>query len=257
MTLDNNIMKSLLWIVLLAGIFEGAVFAAPREAGGGNAKVVNKLQTMVKEITSERDMLKTENTKVTTELETLKSQLKQDKDAAIAAQEKLTAELGTQKAVSDEVHKRLDNTTAKLREVIEKYNALNKSKNELAATHANLQNTLQATSSELKTCESKNIKMYEGAQEIIDGFQNCQKRGIMDTIIGSEPFSQIKDVEFETIMQGYEDKLRKQKYHSKSDDIPVSASPIASPPKPPVDSHETVKPVVSTPPPASINPIKK
>ncbi|MDD2722747.1 MAG: hypothetical protein PHH59_01820 [Methylovulum sp.] len=246
-------MKSLLWIILLAGISGGVVSAAPREAGSGSAKIVNKLQTMVKEITGERDLLKTENAKVTTELEALKTQLKQDKEAATATQEKLTADLGTQKAASDEVQKRLDNTTAKLREVIEKYNALNKAKNELAITYANLQNTQQATSAELKACESKNIKMYEGAKEVIEGYQNCQKRGIMDTIIGTEPFSQIKDVEFETIMQGYEDKLRKQKYQTKAAAIPV-ASPVTQSPKP-VPS-QTAKPAAPTSS-APANPVKK
>lgn len=224
MTADNNIMKSLACIVLLTGMVTGPAFAAQREAGG-SAKIVSKLQTMVKEATSERDLLKTENAKVVAELEALKGQLKQGQDAAIAAtaaQAKLTADLEAQKASGDEVRGRLDNTMAKLREVIEKYNALNQSKNELAASYANLQNTQQATTSELKSCESKNLKMFEGAKEVIDGFQSCQKRGIVDTLIGTEPFSQIKDVEFETVMQGYEDKLRKQKYQGKA--IPVPAS---------------------------------
>lgn len=231
MTLDNNMMKSLPWVALLICLSIGDVSAAQREAGG-SAKMVGKLQAMVKEATTERDLLKTENAKVVAELETLKGQLKQDqqdKELAKAAEAKLSAELVTQKSTTDEVHKRLDNTTAKLREVIEKYNALNKAKSDLEATHANLKNTLQATGSELKSCEAKNMKMFEGAKAVMDGFQSCQKRGIVDTLIGTEPFSQIKDVEFETAMQSYEDKLRKQKYQNKAVPVPVNPQPAPAP----------------------------
>ena len=184
--------------------------AAPRDADG-NARIVSKLQAMVNEITSERDRLKIENAKIAAEFETLKGQVQQEKEAAVLLEERLNTELSSQKASSDEIRGRLDNTSASLREVIDKYNALNKSKNELAAEHLNLQHIQQLTASELKLCENKNIKMYEGAKEIIDGYHNCQNRVIVDALIGSEPFLQIKNVEFETIIQEYEDKLNKQK----------------------------------------------
>jgi chromosome segregation ATPase len=210
-------MKPSVFLAVIFGLASlGVVNAAPRESGGGNAKIVNKLQMMVKEITTERDLLKTENAKVLAEFETLKGQVKKDKEAALAEKDKLNAEISVQKASHDETLVRIESTTARLREVIEKYNALNKSKNELAAQHANLQNNQQQTASELKLCESKNTKMFEGAKQVIEGYHNCQKKDIMDTLIDSEPFSQIKNVEFETIIQDYEDKLNKQKYHGSS-----------------------------------------
>jgi chromosome segregation ATPase len=228
MSLDNTMKKAMLFAVLL--VSATSLSAAPRDAAGGSAKMVGKLQAMVKEATTERDLLKTENAKVSAELETLKGQLKQneqDKELAKAAEAKLSADLASQKTASDEVHKRLDNTTAKLREVIEKYNALNKAKTDLEASYAALQNNQQATSSELKSCEAKNLKMFEGAKAVMDGYQSCQQRGVMDTLIGSEPFSQVKNVEFETAMQEYEDKLRKQKYQSNP--VPQAAPAPAKP----------------------------
>jgi len=74
-------MKSLVLMVLVMAASLDSASAAQREAGG-SAKIVGKLQAMVKEITTERDLLKTENAKVTAELETLKGQVKQEKDAA-------------------------------------------------------------------------------------------------------------------------------------------------------------------------------
>jgi len=227
MATNNRLMNaSLVFALVIGAVLLNAAYAAPRE--GGNAKIINKLQTMVKEITTERDLLKTENAKIASELETLKGQVKQEKEAATSLEEKLNTELSSQKASADEIQVRLDNTTAKLREVIEKYNALNKSKNELALEHAGLQNNQQFTAAELKACESKNVKMHEGAKEVIEAYHHCQNKGIVDTLIGSEPFLQIKNVEFETIVQEYEDKLNKQKYHGNPN--AVSAVPSASKP---------------------------
>lgn len=213
----NYLIPLIFWVMISIVPF-GSVHAAVRE-GGGSAKIVNKLQTMVKEITAERDQLKSGNDKLTAELEQLKkdlAKLREENTAAASAEAKLSGELTAQKSSADELRGRLDNTTAKLHEVIDKYNALNKSKNELSAEHAALQNNQKFTSSELKQCESKNIKLYEGAKDVIEGYQSCRNRGIMDALIESEPVLQINNVEFETIVQEYEDKLNKQKYQGKS-----------------------------------------
>lgn len=215
------VTSSVFWALIICAASLDAVIAAPRE-GGGNAKIVNKLQAMVNEITTERDRLKTENAKIAAELETLKGEVKQEKEAAVVLEERLSAELSSQKASSDEIRGRLDNTTDKLREVVDKYNALNKAKNELAVEHASLQNNQQFTAAELKMCESKNIKMYEGAKEVIGGYHHCQNKGIVDTLIESEPFLRIKNVEFETIIQEYEDKLNKQKYQGNANAVSLN-----------------------------------
>lgn len=212
-----------LFILIISVAFFNLADAAPRDAGG-NAKIVSKLQTMVNEITTERDRLKTENAKIAAELETLKGQVAQEQAKTVSLEEKLGSELSSQKAGSNEIQGRLDNTMEKLREVVDKYNALNKAKNELAAEHTNLQNSQQQTASELKMCESKNIKMYEGAKEIIAGFHACQNRGVVDALLESEPFFQFNNVEFETIIQEYEDKLNKQKYQGQLATHPASAS---------------------------------
>lgn len=231
MVTNNRLIKaSVFFVLLICAASSGVAVAAPRDAGG-NAKIVSKLQAMVNEITTERDRLKTENAKIAAELETLKGQVQQEKDAALSLEQRLNTELSSQKASSDEIRGRLDNTTDKLREVVDKYNALNKAKNELAAEHATLQNNQQFTASELKMCESKNIKMYQGAKDIIDGYHNCQNKGIVDALIESEPFLQIKNVEFETIIQEYEDKLNKQKYQGNANAAaldPATAKPAGS-----------------------------
>ncbi|MEY3760720.1 MAG: hypothetical protein RIR39_2211, partial [Pseudomonadota bacterium] len=174
----------------------------------GNNKAVLKLQTLVKDITTERDLLKTEKDKLASDIE----KLKKDKDAAASAEERLGSELAAQKSSNASVSSTLEQTHAKLLEVIEKYNALNKAKNELSATHVNLENTQKQTDSNLQNCEGKNIKMFEAAKEVLNSYEN---KGVMDSLLKSEPILQFKSVEMETIIQEYEDKLIKQKYQHK------------------------------------------
>ncbi|KJV05086.1 hypothetical protein [Methylocucumis oryzae] len=167
---------------------------------------------MVHEITTERDRLQADNAKLLTDLDAAKAEAAKQKEAATAVEQTLNNALTAQKASTDEVHKRLDATMAKLHEVIDKYNALNKAKNELTTDYAGLQNTQQLTANELKACEAKNANMYQGAQQVMKSLAACQNRGVIETLTGSEPFTQIGNVEFELLMQEYEDKLKKQKY---------------------------------------------
>jgi septum formation topological specificity factor MinE len=204
----KQIMKTL-WLIgfVLTGLPVATAPAAPRDASGSN-KIVLKMQAMIKEMTVERDLLKTEKDKLALEIE----QLKKDKAAAALAEDRLSSELAAQKNSNAAVSNTLAQTHAKLLEVIDKYNALNQAKNELSATHANLQNTLKQTETELQSCETKNIKMFEAAKEVLNSYEN---RGLMDTLLKSEPVFQFKSVEMESIIQEYEDKLIKQKYQHK------------------------------------------
>jgi chromosome segregation ATPase len=208
----NTYIKISVFPVLLAGsLLSATVLAAPR-AADPNSKVVVKLQTIVKEMTTERDLLKTEKEKLAAEIE----QVKKEKTAAVSAassvEEKLSGELAAQKSGAEEVRAKLDQTHAKLLEVIEKYNVLNKAKTELNSLHANLENTQKQTESNLQSCEAKNLKLFEAGKEVLNSYEH---KDIMDSMLKAEPILQFKSVEMESVVQEYEDKLRKQKYQHK------------------------------------------
>jgi chromosome segregation ATPase len=204
----NRIIKPLLLSILLIGSLLSATAQAAPRAADANSKVVLKLQAMVKEITGERDLLKMEKDKLDSEIE----QLKKDKAAAASAEDRLNRELAAQKTSNAAVSSTLEQTHAKLLEVIEKYNVLNQANNELGATYANLQNSHKQTETELQSCETKNIKLFEAGKEVLNSYEN---NGVLDTLLKSEPILQFKSVEMEALVQEYEDKLRKQKYQHK------------------------------------------
>jgi chromosome segregation ATPase len=203
-----------LFLLLLMCLFPIQAVNAAKESG--SSKTIKKLQAMIQEISTDRDRLNAENAKMAGEFAQVKKDLEQEKKAKTifeAKEKKLKGEIAAQKSSADNIRSRLDGTTTRLYEVIDKYNALNQAKNQLATEHSNLENTQQFTASELKRCENKNIKMYEGAKQIVTGYDRCRNKGIVDTLMDVEPVTQINNVEFETIVQEYEDKLNKQKFH--------------------------------------------
>ena len=196
-------------ILMVVGLLAMAVKvqAAPRENNASN-KMLVKLQATVKDLTAERDAVKTEKDKLAAEIE----QLKQEKTAAVSAEDRLSSELAAQKGSNGEIRAKLEQTHAKLLEVIAKYKVLNQEKAELGAAYANLENTQKLTETELQGCEGKNIKMFEAAKEVLNSYEN---KGVLDALLKSEPVLQFKSVEMEGIIQEYEDKLSKQKYQHK------------------------------------------
>lgn len=203
--------------LLLTALVSLGFILSPAQAAkdSGNAKALKKLQMMVKDANAEKDRLTAENAKLLADLESLKKQAELDKKAKTdweGKEKKLNSEIAFQKKQGDDLHGRLDEATSRIHEIIDKFNALNQSKNDLATTHEQLKNTQQFTSTELKRCEANNIKMYEHSKGVVSGYQQCRDKGLLETIIDAEPFTQIKSVESEKIAQEYEDKLRKQKF---------------------------------------------
>ena len=218
----NRLNKLLPLSVLLIGSLLSAITqAAPNAAADANAKAMAKLQGMIKAANTERDLIKIDKDKLSADIE----QLKKDVSAKASDEERVSAELAEQKNNNATVSNTLQQTHGKLLEVIEKYNALNKSKNELAAQHVDLENSHKQIEGFLQTCESKNIKLFEAGKEVLNTYQN---KNLMDSLLKADPIFQFKSVEMEGIVQEYEDKLNKQKYQAKEMSAITKTDPITN-----------------------------
>ncbi len=211
-------MKRIVILIVMTGFAQAGV-AANKEKDSASVRALRKMQTTVTEITSERDALKAETAKKNTELEDLKKQLSEEKKSATALTDRHSKEKAVQQKMTDELRAHLDNTTAKLQEVIGKYNALNQANKELTAEHAKLNNTLQLTATELKVCAGKNQKMLGVSKEVITNYQKCQSRGWMNAVADSEPLFQINTVKFEKMLQDVEDKINREEYLETAKDV--------------------------------------
>jgi len=195
-------------LILIVSLMSATTKAENRAAADANTKALAKLQALVKAANSERDLMKTEKDKLSADVE----QLKKEVETKTSDEQRVNNELTAQKSSNATVSNTLQQTHAKLMDVIEKYNALNKSKNELSVLHVNLENSHKQTEVQLQTCEEKNIKLFEAGKEILNTYEN---KGVMDSLLKADPIFQFKSVEMEGIAQEYEDKLSKQKLQSK------------------------------------------
>jgi len=195
-------------LILIVSLMSATTKAENRAAADANTKALAKLQVLVKAANTERDLMKTEKDKLSADVE----QLKKEVETKTSDEQRVNNELTAQKSSNATVSNTLQQTHAKLMDVIEKYNALNKSKNELSVLHVNLENSHKQTEVQLQTCEEKNIKLFEAGKEILNTYEN---KGVMDSLLKADPIFQFKSVEMEGIAQEYEDKLSKQKLQSK------------------------------------------
>ncbi|MDD4915110.1 MAG: hypothetical protein PHW13_08765 [Methylococcales bacterium] len=201
--MNKHMKLRLLPLLLIAGLIP-AVQAAPRDAGKQDGGAVQKLQAMVKSLTTERDAAKAETAKLTAELEQVKKDSSKSLATATAAKEQLDSELTAQKNSNTEARDRLDKTNARLLEVIDKYKAMNQSRNQLDTELNALKSREEATEQQLKICGEHNVKLLQSAKQLLDLYQN---KNMLSSVFEGEPVLQFNSIEMENIVQDYEDQL--------------------------------------------------
>jgi len=191
-----------LWFILFWNSFSQA---GVRDAASGGGQMVAKLQGMVRQVTKERDSVKTENAKLQAELETLKKQ-----NAKLEASgEKISKKLAGQQGSNKKLQARQEQTYNKLVEVVDKYKLLKQEKNLLNSELIGLQGQFKNSTQQLDICSTHNGKLISSANELLERYQN---KGTFDGFLQSEGVLQFKSVEMETIVQEYEDKIRDEEY---------------------------------------------
>ncbi len=71
---------------------------------------------------------------------------------------------------------------------------------------------LKALNGSYDRCAENNVRLYDIGQELVKQYQN---KGLMRTIVQNEPFTQVKKVELEKLVQEYLDRIDKQKLEPK------------------------------------------
>jgi len=179
--------------------------AGVRDAASGGGQMVAKLQGMVRQVTKERDSVKTENAKLLAELDKLTKQ-----NAKLETKgEKISQKLAGQQGSNKKLQARQEQTYNKLLEVVEKYKVLKQKKYLLNNELMELQGQYKNNVLQLEICSTHNGKLISSANELLNRYQN---KGTFDGFLQSEGILQFKSVEMETIVQKYEDKIRDEEY---------------------------------------------
>lgn len=175
-------------IILVISLF---LIAPSAQAEQADPKALAKAQHMLRQLSSERDALKAENAQLKADLDALKTKKSNSDGALVKSKETLR-----------DVQENLDKTLA------------DKQAAEASATERGRQ---------LEQCTIKNTKLYELNGELL---QRYASKGVVDAMARREPFTGLKKVEMENLLQELQDKNDEQRV---STEQAARASEHASP----------------------------
>jgi chromosome segregation ATPase len=161
-------------------------------------KALDRAQFMLRQLNAQKVQLEQKNAQLTAEIEQLKKESEQKLKKEQAGNEKL-----------DSAVKKRDEYITSLKEKLkETVIALRKSESERLQAN----NNSKALDTEFKRCVENNHTLVVMNDKLID---NYNKKSCWDTIAQNEPFTGIKQVEIENILQEYRFKNEDLEINSK------------------------------------------
>ncbi|HUO44284.1 MAG TPA: hypothetical protein VMT94_05155 [Burkholderiales bacterium] len=186
-------------ILTAAAVLIGTA-AATAHAADRDREALKRMQQNVARLQSENASLQQDKDQMTAKLDADDKELtdlRKVKKRATALKKEvdwLTAENGDLKSQLDAAQKDLADTTKQWQD-----------------DHArgllimgNLKSSLAEERGDRMTCQANNLKLRNLAHEILDRYQN---KGVFEGLLQREPFTQIKSVEIENLVQDYGEKI--------------------------------------------------
>jgi chromosome segregation ATPase len=197
-------------IVLAAGI---GVADAQTARSGGNANA--QLMQQMQQLASERTSLQAENARMKKELE----DLRKDRDSLKKAQTSVdqraqasTAALARATNERESLQEELQKTKDKMQELIAKFRETVQTLREAETDRANVKQTLAARDRDLKVCVDRNIALYKLNGEVLTRLEN---QSTWSRVARAEPFTKLKRVELENLVDDYKGKAADQLVEAK------------------------------------------
>lgn len=167
-------------------------------AQSGDAQALARAQHMLRRVSAERDTLQADNAKLRAEMAQLKSQL-----GGLNRKLETTRTAGAN-ALADakERHNELQQQLAQLTQTLQQ---TEEAKRQLEQTSA-------AQAKQIDICGTNNAKLYQVNVELLDQYQ---RKGVWDALRQREPFTGLKQVEIESLVEEYRDKIEDLRVTSK------------------------------------------
>lgn len=203
-------MKTILCgIVGLSCMLAFTANAQVQRSGNADARVAQQLQ----QLTSERSALQAENTKLKQELEQVKAQLQKTGATSKTLESRnraLEASAGRGTAASQQAEEQLERTRAQMQELVTKFRETAQTLRDVETERGMVKGQLATKEREFKTCVDRNAALYNLNVEVLDRMEN---RGFWSNVAEREPFTRIKRVELENLIDDYKyraDELRQE-----------------------------------------------
>jgi len=165
---------------------------------------VKRLQQMQRKLEQEKSQLAQDKAALDDQLKAAREQLGEAGRKAQGAAARVAALDRELKSVRTEKESLSDKLAQAERQLAEKGEALLKEE----SVGRQLDADLKQTSQSLAACEAKNAKLHGYGLELLEKYE---KKGCGDALLQAEPFTQIKRVEIENLVEDYREKLDEQK----------------------------------------------
>jgi len=198
------------WISLfvIGALATGSAFAdsdrREREVMRRAEQQVQQMQGQLSTLQEDKDKLTQDLDKASNELKSTKAHTAQVGKQLAEEQQKREAsekELASTKQTLEQTQTSLEETTRNLEETRHKLAASESAKMEL-------EHIKDFKERQISACEDKNKSLYQIGRELIVRYEN---KSCGEILSEKEPFTGLKAVEMENMMEGYRDKLDEQK----------------------------------------------
>lgn len=198
------------WIAAVACVAAAvtaiSVAQTPRTGGGASAQFLQEMQ----QLASERTTLQAENEKLKSQL----ADVKKDRDALKAGQQAIerraqgaAAELAQSNSQREANERQLTEYKTKMQELIAKFRETVEKLREVETEDTAAKQSLGARESELKACVDHNVALYHLNDEVLTHFEH---QGFWSRAAQAEPFTQIKRVQNENLIDDYRSRAQDQ-----------------------------------------------
>lgn len=167
-------------------------------AQSGDAQALARAQHMLRRASAERDTLQADNAKLQAEIAQLKSQLG-------GLNRKLEATRTASAGALADAKERTDGLQQQLAQLTQALQQTEQEKRQLEQTSA-----VQAR--QIDACATSNAKLYQVNLDLLDQYQ---RKGVWDALRQREPFTGLKQVEVENLVEAYRDKIEDLRVTSK------------------------------------------
>jgi chromosome segregation ATPase len=214
-----ELLLMLTCVLVLGAHADLACAQAARSGGGNNAQLMQQLQ----QLASERTALQAENARMKKEL----ADMTKDRDALKAgrlaldrrsrASEATLARASQEKASAES---ELEKQKERMQELIARFRETAQSLRDVETERATFKESLTTKQTELSACIDRNAALYKLNDEVLTRFEGS---GPFSRLASAEPFTKIKRVQLENLIDDYRYRAEDQK---------ISSTPMQSAPGP-------------------------
>ncbi len=199
--------------------------AAQQAASDASAQALARAQSLLRQLAQQKTAMEAELATLRAEhAKSMKSAaaIKAELAARTADLESAARETSGVKAKLSRREQQIERVTGQLREVVAKYKEKAATLRETEAARADLQTRLAATLQELTDAEKKNLALVRINRDILAEFE---REGPWDGLLRKEPFSGLKRVEIENLVQDYEYEMGEHLRESSLEQLAAPAAP--------------------------------